>query len=361
MFDTLDRYLCREFFFYFVPVHLSLGVLFIGIDFFANGWSNAQPGGKLMAIYLLKLPAALQMFFPLALLLATLLVLTNMSRQNELLALSANGFSGFRIASTFVAVAAALSGIAFAFFDSSVPLATKRRMLLERGIDPTSEAAEAILKGRMPGWYRNESAIYGFGSFDRATKHLSDVDVYVLSPAFKLSQWMHAKEARYVDGRWKLYEGYAVSYPRQKAFPEPVKFDVRDAPIFEKPSDFSQLHQEEGTLPLAELRRSIGRAKATGIDAIASEVAYHERIAGAFTPLVLLLIGIPFALKPLRNATGARAVGFCFLTVFVFLLLSRVSLSVSLHGLVPAWTGAWMPNLAFGAASLWFLSGRRRT
>jgi lipopolysaccharide export system permease protein len=360
MFDTLDRYLCREFFFYFVPVHLSLGVLFIGIDFFANGSSAVVSGGKLLAIYLLKLPAALQMFFPLALLLSTLLVLTNMSRQNELLALSANGFSGFRIASTFLAIAAALSGVAFAFFDSSVPLATKRRLLLERNIDPSSEAAEAILKGRVPGWYRNASLLYGFGSFDRATKHLSDVNVYLLSPSFKLSQWLHAKEARYEDGRWKLYDGYAVSYPREKAFPEPARFTVRDVPILEKPSDFSQLHQEETTLPLAELRKSIGRAKATGLDAVASEVTYHERIAGAFTPLVLLLIGIPFALKPLRNATGARAVGFCFLTVFVFLLLSRLSISVSLHGLIPAWAGAWVPNVAFGVASLWNLSGQRR-
>ncbi len=360
MFDTLDRYLGREFLFYFVPVHLSLGALFIGIDFFTNGWSNAQPGGKMMAIYLLKMPAALQMFFPLALLLATLLVLTNMSRQNELLALSASGFSGFRIASTFIAIAAALSGVAFAFFDSSVPLATKRRLLLERNIDPSSEAAEAILKGRMPGWYRNEHAVYGFGSFDRATKYLTDVDVYVMSPTFRLAQWMHAKEARYRDGRWVLMDGFSVTYPKQRAFPEPATFETRDAPIFEKPSDFSQLHQEETTLPLAELRRSIGRAKATGTDAVSSEVAYHERIAGAFTPLVLLLIGIPFALKPLRNATGARAVGFCFLTVFVFLLISRVSVSISMHGLVPAWAGAWVPNVVFGAASLWFLSGKRR-
>ena len=80
---------------------------------------------KILELYLYKMPAALQQFVPVACLMATLLVLTNMSRQNEVLALYSSGIGTIRLLSTFVAAVATISTVSFLSFDNLVPAFAK--------------------------------------------------------------------------------------------------------------------------------------------------------------------------------------------------------------------------------------------
>src|SRR5580658_10507489 len=106
--DLLDRYLLREFITYFTLVLTGLALLYLGIDFLSKFWDMRMPTATVLTLYGYKIPAALNQFVPVACLMATLLVLTAMSRQNEVLALYSSGIGTYRLISTFVAVTATI-------------------------------------------------------------------------------------------------------------------------------------------------------------------------------------------------------------------------------------------------------------
>jgi lipopolysaccharide export LptBFGC system permease protein LptF len=122
MFDILDRFLLKDFLIYFVAILIGLASLYLGVDFLSKFWGMNLPVSKVLEIYGYKLPAVIQQFIPVACLMATLLVISNMSRQNEVLALYSMGIGPFRLASTFIAATAVISALAFMLFDSLVSL-----------------------------------------------------------------------------------------------------------------------------------------------------------------------------------------------------------------------------------------------
>src|SRR5439155_102414 len=137
--DTLDRHLLKEFVTFFVLVLLSLVALYLGIDMLSKAMGTSMPISQVFSIYLYRVPKTAQLFIPVACLLATLLVLSNMSRQNEILALYSSGVGTFRIVSTFIALAATISTFAFLSFDTLVPLFSRKEILVTRGLDPSQE------------------------------------------------------------------------------------------------------------------------------------------------------------------------------------------------------------------------------
>lgn len=346
--DTLDRYLLREFGQYFGVILLALACLFLGIDFLSNFWDlqTRLPMPKILLIYGYKMPAVLQLFFPVACLMATLLVLTQMSRHNEILALYATGTGSLRISSTLLAGVCVVSTVAFLLSDAFVPLFNRRHVLLSQGLDPAVEESTGLYQ-REGFWYRSERLIYNVGRYDPPNNFMENLNVFLLSPDFRVTEKIRAKTARFESGDWTLQDGYSIRYPADTHFPEQETFTSRRGVIREKPRDFKTMKIHEETMQLAELRKYILRNQASGLDTTAQQVHYHERIAVVFSPLILLLIALPYGLKPLRTASMAKSVSFCFVVVLFYLVTFRLSLSIGKGGNIPPLLAAWTPNSIF--------------
>lgn len=355
--DTLDRFLLKEFLIYYLVIHLGLASLFLGVDFLSNFWDMHMSLSHVAEVYGYKLPGALQQFFPMACLMATLLVLSNMSRQNEVLALYTSGVGTMRLVSTLVAAVATLSTISFLFYDSTVPMLNKRRIMVMQGLNPDLE--EVVSFNRTGFWYRSGKRFYDVGRFLPDKNTMEDINVYTLGPNFYLQERLHAKEANYINNDWSLTDGFGVRYPKDSHFPEPFEFKLRRGVINEKPSDFKTLSFSEETMRLRDLRHYISLNQGSGLDTTASRVSYHERVALVFTPLVFVLLGIPYALKPLKTHSMLKSIAFCFLVVFLYLLIFRMSLSIGKGGHIPPVIAAWVANCLFLAFS-GFLMTRRQ-
>jgi lipopolysaccharide export system permease protein len=276
---------------------------------------------------------------------ASLLVLTNMSRQNEVLALYSGGISTLRLVSTFIVTVATVSTVGFLIFDSIVPTLNKKQILLSQGRDTSSEEVESFNRERF--WYRSGRLAYDVGSFIPETNTLNDVDVYVLTPSFYLQERIHARIAHFENDDWVMRDGFTVFYPRDSKFPYSEIFETKTGIIPEKPNDFRSLKFHEDTMRLRELRRYITRNSAYGMDMTDQQCHYHERVALVFTPLIFVLLGIPFGLKPLKSHSTPKSIAFCFLIVFMYLLLFRMSLSIGKGGHLPPVVAAWGPNALF--------------
>ncbi len=356
MMDTLDRFLTKEFFSYFILIALGLAFLFLGVDFLSKFWNMKLPMAKILEIYGYKLPGALQQFIPVACLMATLLLLTSMSKQNEILALNSCGVGTLRIVSTLVATVAIISTMSFLVFDNLVPLFTRRQILVSQGLDPSREYVSNFNHGSF--WFRSDNMIYNIGRFEPSSNTIQDVEIYKLSPSFSIQEKIQAREGNFTDGEWTLRHGFKVLYPAESPFPTEEMFDSLRGIIPEKPSDFKTIKIQEDTMRLKDLRKFIGKNQAGGLDTTSQEVNYHERIALVFTPLVFVLLAVPFALKPLKSHSVGRSVGFCFLIVFLYLLLFRTSVSIGKGGHIPPLLAAWAPNMLFLVVSGLFITRR---
>jgi len=352
--DTLDRLLLKEFFTFFLAILFGAAVVYLGVEFFSQIWSLKVPASQIFILYVCKLPNALQLFVPVACLMATLLVLTNMSRMNEVLALYSSGVSSLRLVSTFIAAVATVSTAAFLVFDPLVPALKKKIQLIEKGVDVSQENWHSNPRGGY--WYRSKHLIYNFGRFDPTTNTIEDLNVYQLDPQFQLVEKTHAKTARFETDHWVLRDGFRLHYPAVNSFPSGAEFKELTGNLPERPTDFKTIKIQEEMMRLRDLRRYITRNTGYGLDTTQQRVHYHERIAMVFTPLIFILIGIPFGLQPLRRPSMARSIALCFLVIFVYLMIFRLSISIGQGGHIPPLIAGWAPNMLFvGGWVIWYL------
>lgn len=350
--DTLDRYLAKEFFLYWVFSLMGLVTLYLGIDFVSKLGNYQMPVMRVVSIYLFRIPFTLQQFMPVACLLATLLVLSAMSKQNEVLALYSGGISAIRIASTLIALVATVSTLSFLLFDPLVPSFAKKEHLLKQGLDPNEEYT--LFNPQSEVWYRAGNRIYNFGLFEPKQNRIEDVAIFTLSDTKDLSEIVLATRGHF-DKQWLLEDTHTIVYPADH-FPILTAEPTKQGMITQGPSDFKQLELQEGMMRLKELRRFIQRKGNYGLDTVEQKVKYHERVALIFAPLVFVLIGIPFAMHPLRSRSMAKSMGFCAMMVFFYLLTFRISLSVGKGGMLPPIMAAWLPNVTFlgiSAVAIW--------
>ncbi len=81
------------------------------------------------------------------------------------------------------------------------------------------------------------------------------------------------------------------------------------------------------------------------------QVRIQEKIALPFACLVFALIGAVLGVQP-QDSGKATSFGICIGLIFGYYLLSFISQSLGISGVVTPWLAAWLPNfIGLGAAS----------
>jgi len=100
-----------------------------------------------------------------------------------------------------------------------------------------------------------------------------------------------------------------------------------------------------------ELARRIELKKRSGQDVAKDLVDLQSKYALAFTSLIVVLFGVPFASKKKRGGLSfefsiAIAISFAFLT------FSKISQTFGYNGFASPWFTAWLANILFFVGSL---------
>ncbi|MBK7551355.1 MAG: LptF/LptG family permease [Syntrophaceae bacterium] len=113
---VLDRYVSREFLMTFGFVLLAFLCLYMLVDFFERirmFLSNSATPGQIVAYHLYTVPSIVAMMMPACVLLATLITFGLLSRNQEIVAMKANGISLYRAALPVVAFSIAACALNF--------------------------------------------------------------------------------------------------------------------------------------------------------------------------------------------------------------------------------------------------------
>jgi lipopolysaccharide export LptBFGC system permease protein LptF len=320
----LQRYILREIVATFLMVFLTISmIIFIGI-----GIQQYRRLEGLGFLFLLKsIPFmfcfAMRYSLPASTLMASVLVFGRLAAENEITAIRASGIPLWRVVNPALALGLCLTALFLLFNDHVAPRAiNQQRSLAQQGLlgtlrNPPPVGTTLFFSNCRLLYKRFRNGIFEELAISRVDPKGSVETVW-------------AREAQFVvtdDGPPRFMLQHVIWLVATEKTP-PHNWPVGEALLFEYPLDIEPLMQrsrkyyEMPTADLKVLERVWGETGDAGRRAaVAAE--RHQRIAWAFGPFVLTLLGAPVGIL-LRKGSRLAGFGASLPGGFVYFLLATV-------------------------------------
>jgi LPS export ABC transporter permease LptF/LPS export ABC transporter permease LptG len=352
----MDLYLLRRFFRYFALLMGAFVFLFEAFTFFElldNIARNRIPFLVVMQYFQYLTPYLLYQLAPLAALVAILVTIGVMSKNNEIVACKASGTSLYRLALPLLFAGVALAGTMVVLDDTYLPYANQRQ-----------DALRNQIKGRPPQTYTKPQRwifgenykVYNYDFFDPQQNLFGGLSVLEIDPAtFQVRRRVFASRAQWSDAQnlWVLEAGWVRDFS-DGTITHYERFNVKDLPeLTEPPSYFHRELLQAFQMNWSELRRYIEGLHRAGFDVSTLTVQWHRKLAFPLIAPVSMLLAFPFAfLVGTRGAIGGVAIGVGI--GILYWLGAELLGAMGGVGQLPPLLAGWSPDIVFFFAGLYF-------
>ena len=358
---VLNRYVIREYLKVFFLSLSGLILIYIVVLFFqkVDLFIKHQAPFLLIFEYLLyKIPEVVfQWTLPYAVLLSTLLTLGTLSRHSEITAMKAGGVSLYRITIPLFMIALFISLFSFLGNEYLVPLTNqKTRYLL--AVKVRKEQQTSFFKNYKL-WYHSDRGIFNIQLLDAKEKILKGITLYQFDDQFRCTQRIDAREAKWDDGKWRFSQGAIREFGEGGSI-RTVPFSTLEIALQEDWESFQRIERQGREMSYTELRNYIQRIQVSGYDSTRYLAELYSKLSYPFLNLIMVLIGIPFALKTGRSGGVALSVGISVMIGFAYGVTFYVFLSFGKSGVLPPFLAAWTPTVIFGLTGIFTLMSIRQ-
>jgi LPS export ABC transporter permease LptG len=345
----LDRYLLREL---LVPLAFCLTgfiVLWIALGLLEE-LDKLQElqlrTGDIVLYYIVKLPELLPMGLPVALLLALLYTLTNLTRHNEIMAMRAAGVSLWRLAAPYFLVGVAASLALFAFNELWIADITERAERIKTGRATPNSRLEAHLERNFGFNNSRDGRAWQAAVYDRRTAEMINLQVtWVLNDGAR--RWLYADRAIRTNNMWLFLQTNVLLMPDFTETPQEINSELKVSSRL----NVRNFHNQD--MPLSEILDYLRfHPRPPRADRLRIYTNFHVRLASPWVCFVVVLIALPFGAASGRRNIFAGVAGSIFIC-FGYLVLQQFSHALGSVGYVTPWVAAWLPNLVFGVAGAW--------
>lgn len=354
----LDRYVLGIFIPALAMFTLTLLFLFIAVDFAAKlskflELRNLSLIKFVATFYAVRIPMLLVILLPSVLLFAPTFTVIKLARANEILPIAASGISLRRLSLPFLG--AALLG--------SVGMAAIDEFILPRVGDEISKTEDMLSNGNLRfnvEDYDGQAKLFASQFLPDTMRLVGDVRFTILSADMNPQEIIQADEARWdaKRKRWVAFRG-TVEYPLVLEYPKGSK------PLIKKFAIGPEGYVIECRLKPDNIRRSSGlstRFSFVHFQTLLSDMRryphvpsatlkVHSRISFPLSPVVLVLLGVPFVMDP--NAKSViKGLIFAFLLAIGYYVIHFACTDLGNGGGIPPIVAGWFPVAAFGLAGL---------
>lgn len=365
--QLLDRYILKEWFVAFVlTLGMVLGILFLQnmLDKLPELLRANATFGQMCFFFVLAIPAYLPSVLPIIFLVSLLFSLGNLHKNNEIIAMRAQGKSLLLISRSLWGAGLLLSILLFYLTAFVVPKTVEQSRTFFDNLD--FKAREAMVDARNVGLVHNlgfdnrqAGRLWFMDRFSERAWLAMGVNVHIRDSEGNELSRVAAKEAYYdeLSGHWVFLNGRELVLDAETG--DPLRSIPFERKIFnefdEDPSLMLSLHKKPNELSLYELNRIIKTIPVEDNPAVhAYLIRYFQQMASPFTCLVMVGIAVPFAASGVRvnpmigiSKSLAYFAGFYVLINFASALGEREIIS--------AWFAAALPNLAMLGIAVWLL------
>jgi lipopolysaccharide export system permease protein len=351
----LDRYVTKQFLFYFIAGLLVFVTLFMTIDFITSA-SRYQVDlavyGKYYSYYTLEI---IYQLIPVACLLATVFTLSSLNKNSELIVMFSLGMSLLRVSLPIIIMVTVFSVATFFLSNEFMTKVIDKKNYIYLAQMKKKPWMYATSKQENI-WYRSGQNIFNIDLLNAKEARAFGVTVYTFSLEWSLQQILEAKEAKIENGQWTLENGKVTVFYDASAAPISEPFGQRVLTLGENVIDIKTSSKASASMGVRELKKYIERNKDAGLNTTAFEVDYHAKFSFVFTAIVMVLLGIPFSTSNNRSGGVLINLQICLLLTLVYWAIYSSGLTLGRYGAVPPMLAAWGPNLAmivFGYFLIW--------
>lgn len=359
---TVDFYLLRQFFYYFLVLLAGFVLIFDAFTLFDLLGDIAKNGitfGTVLNYFLFLVPYMVYHLAPLATLVATLITLAILAKNNEVIAMKASGISLYRVVLPLLLAGSLLAGALFALDNTYLPDANQKQDELRNEIKGKPARTFQPTRQWILGADSHVYKIYNYEFFDPTRQVFGGINLFELDPAtFEITRRVFAARATWIPAEnvWALAGGWERDFKPDGQLSGYRSFTVYSLPeIDEAPSYFTREVLQSEQMNWQQLRQYIRSLRQAGFDFDTSRLSVELERKFAFPLLaaIIVLLAAPFAfLTGTRGAVGglALAVGIGI----VYWATADLFEAMGAIGQLPPLLAGWAPDAIFGFLGVYF-------
>jgi lipopolysaccharide export system permease protein len=356
MIKILYRYIIWNYFKIFLVSTSAFSVIVIVSQLLGNQmkeYIEKKPPFIVTILHVLaSTPEWLIQALPIATLLALLFSLGNLSKRSEITAMKAAGINIWRIISIFFVVG---------FIIGIADLACREFVVTKTVIYSKKIKTEKIKKEKeeiQTDFYNQIIALKNnvrvtVGHLDTKTNTMKNVVLEMYNDDFELQKLVLAEEADWEDGAWILKNG--VSRGAESDFMDEVYFKTYTSNIYLTPEDIAFKDPPYNSMTTSDFKKYINRLGIFGKSSVKSKIELHTRYATIFSHIIVMMIGIPFAVGFGRKTNMIFNFLAALSVTFIYWATQAVTASLGKNLVVSPFMAAWLPNFIFLGIGIYLL------
>jgi LPS export ABC transporter permease LptF/LPS export ABC transporter permease LptG len=354
----IDIYLFQQFFYYFFVLLAGFVLIFDAFtlfDLLGDIARNHVPFLTVVNYFRYLIPLMIYQLAPLATLVATLVSLAILAKNNEVIALKASGISLYRLVVPLLLAGILVSGCLFLLDDTFLPYANQRQDALRNEIK--GRPAQTYFEPARQWIYGENSKIYNYELFDSDRQLFGGLNVFELDPAtFQMHRRIFATRAAWepTESLWVLTGGWVRDFGSDGRVVRYEPFKLTTLPeLTEPPGYFRREVRQSFQMNWRQLGEYIASLRQAGFDTARLSVQWQKKFAFPLIAAIIVFLGAPFAfLVGTRGAVGGIAVAVGIGVVY----WSTAALfeAMGSAGQLPPLLAAWAPDAIFGFLGVYF-------
>jgi lipopolysaccharide export system permease protein len=347
-----DRYLIKHFLLPLVYCLFVFMFLYVVADIFSNLEDilrNKVPIGILLQYYASFTPSIFVQTLPIASLLAIVYMLSAFNKSNELTAARACGISVKELLLPVFMIAVILGLINFIINEAAVPQGMVKAEkikseYIKRGFGTAKKPS--IINDLT--FYGNKNQLVYAQEFNTEISALTGIIIIERDSTNRLRRKILAPKAIWKDGKWTFYDCIIYRFDESgKSSGNPLVFKEKILDFTDTPQQLQRYEFQAGYMSYKELQNHIDRLADSNPKILNSmKTDLYFKTALPFVSIIIMLLGIPFALSTKRG--GAMAgVGISIFLGLLYYGSIYVVLAIGKGGLLPPIVAAHLPNIVF--------------
>jgi len=350
----ISSYLRKEFLRFFALNFILFVFLATLVDFFdrLDYLVKYKAAFSTVLLYFaFKIPLLIIQVAPIAALVATLLGLGLLSRNQEIIALKACGVSHWQITKPFIFVGGIISLGLWGWNETVVPYAYRHSRYINLQIKNRTPKSVFRENGF---WYHGRNTFYHIEHFDSRNNILSGLTIYTIDEHFQVLSLVEVSKASWQNGKWHFQDFHSKSLAFSK---EQDAEQEKNIILKETPEDFSLVDMEPDEFSSRQLQDYIDNLRGKGVDTTAYQVDLRLKKAIPVAVFSMIFLGVALAIPGAKQRSVPTAVGFALMGGFGYWLLLAFTVSLGHGGVLPPLFAAWSANGVSILLSIYFLLG----
>ena len=334
----------------------GLVTIYLVIDFFEKLRKFLRHDAELASMltyFVCRVPDISFQLTPFAVLMASLLAVGLLNKNQEITAMRSCGVSIVHVTMPFLAVAGLVTSILLGLTAVVIPLANAKAEYI-RTVEIRKKPQPLAFTSENLWLHVRDHTLMHVQRVDPQGTQLHEVMVYRLNDRFSMEELLTAANAGFTNGRWILHDvAQRVIEPDGRI--ERMQWTSLPLELSLTPEDLKTWNAlEPEHMTLNQLGKHVEHLQEENQNATKFLADYWRRVAFAFVPLIMTLLGVSIGLLETgtRTASVAKGIGQALSISFLFWATNSVGVTLGKSGALLPVVAAWIACAMFFIVSL---------